>query len=310
MTDQSDDTRIANVDDHAVAPATLFTDERIEIIRNTVAKGAPDDVFRAMIDIARTRNLDPLAKQIGVAQFDKNSGYQIYMPIDGYRAVAGDHPDFAGKDKPEYGPVIGQTPMGKNIPEWCSVTVYRLVRGQRMPFTAEVWWDEFYGGERNRSWNKMPRVMLAKVAEAHALRMAFTRSLSGTYTPDEMDQASVVDVPARTIDRTTGEVTEIPAGGDPERAMRRLHAVARDVGIDHDVLHEMAVRMGAKSLKDLQAHHLEKLANRIEGDPDAAREFARVIAKPREQAPLTDTPVEDDIDAALANATPGSEAYA
>lgn len=292
----NDDRRLKPVDppSREIATNDLFDDARIKLIHETVAKGAPDDVFAAMIDIARTRGLDPMAKQIGVAQFDRNSGYQIYMPIDGYRAVAGDHPDFAGKDKPEYGPVVGKTPMGKPYPEWCSITVYRLVQGHRMPFTAEVWWEEFYGGERNRSWNKMPRVMLAKVAEAHALRMAFTRSLSGTYTPDEMDQASV-EVQGRVVSHSTGEiqtppqtrqdrprqpiqaeVVESPGDGQQslengteqrDKANARAHAVAQGLfgKTGHDVLHVMAeLAWGYDSLTQCTADDLNDMAKRLE----------------------------------------------
>jgi phage recombination protein Bet len=176
----------------------LFSDARIELIRNQTAKNAPDDVFLAMIDIAKRRNLDPLSKQISLIPF--GGVWQMIVTIDGYRAIAEQTGAYAGMDAPVFTYEGDErTAAGKRIPDSATVTVYKLINGVKYPFSAMVFWEEYSTGKNN--WNTMPRTMLAKVAESHALRKAFPAVLSGTYTGEEMEQAAI---------ETTARVVEMP----------------------------------------------------------------------------------------------------
>jgi hypothetical protein len=76
------------------------------------------------------------------------------------------------------------------FPEWCEVTVYRLVGGVRCAFTEPVFWEEAYSRSSSRSelptdmWAKRPRGQLHKCAKAASLRAAFPEE--ATYTAEEM----------------------------------------------------------------------------------------------------------------------------
>lgn len=78
----------------------------------------------------------------------------------------------------------GETIIGA----WC--TVYR--KDWENPLTQDVNFNEYAGrtkeGKLNSNWATKPAVMIMKVAEATALRKAFTTSLQGMYIEEELSQ--------------------------------------------------------------------------------------------------------------------------
>lgn len=174
----------------------MFSDARVQMIRDQVAKDAPAPIFAALIDIARRRRLDPLAKQISLIRFKSN--WTIITTIDGYRALAEQTGQYAGSDAPvfTYPDPPQRTKFKKVEPETATVTVHKLLNGMILPFSATIFFDEYTTHDNN--WATMPHTMAAKVAESHALRKAFPAVMSGLYTSEEMDQA--------TVDVTTGEI--------------------------------------------------------------------------------------------------------
>jgi hypothetical protein len=118
---------------------------------------------------------------------------------------------WAGMDAPEYGPPIAKTFKGTfenddgskrdvevrvEFPEWCKLTVYRLVGNKERPFTEQLWWIECYGraGFRsevpNERWTKAPRQMLHKCVKAAVLRAAFPEEASG-FVKEEMEDREI-----------------------------------------------------------------------------------------------------------------------
>lgn len=189
-----------------------FTREQVDLIKSTVAKGATDDELKLFMYTAKRTGLDPLTKQIHfVKRKVKNAdgSYRDQMAIqtgiDGYRAIAERTRSLAGIDDAVY-EVNAETQR----PSKATVTVYRFVEGQKVPFTASARWSEYAPtGNQAFMWNKMPFLMLGKCAEALALRKAFPNDLTGIYTHEEMDQASTGVVEVNTASsKTTAQDTQ------------------------------------------------------------------------------------------------------
>lgn len=196
-----------------------YTREQIELIKKTVAQGATDTELQLFLYQAQRTGLDPLTKQIHFIKRKKwNKDKKAYdeiatiqTGIDGFRAIA-DRTEFYA---PGPAPVITYKPDGK--PESATAEVIKMVQGKEFKVGATAYYDEFVQADKEGKpmglWAKMPRLMLAKCAEALALRKAFPHSLSGIYAHEEMAQADpVVEVE---VVHTATPTPEAPSGGPP-----------------------------------------------------------------------------------------------
>lgn len=170
-----------------------FDDNKLELIRKTVARDLTPVEFEFFMAVARSRGLDPIQNQIHAVV--RGSGDKrkmtIQVAIDGFRLIAARTGNFAGIDAPKFLYDKDGNPIR------CQVTVYRMVQNQRCAFVATAKWSEFLPeGNMAFMWKKMPEVMLSKVTEAQALRKAFPADLSGLYEDSEMHQADRDVTPA------------------------------------------------------------------------------------------------------------------
>ncbi len=197
------------------------------LLVNTLYPDAPDaGMVLALLEFCARRKYDPFRRPVHlVAQYNaktKKSEFTIWPGINSIRADAAATGLYAGMDKPEWGPDRTETMKGRvkqwdsgresygdqtaevTYPDYCTVTVYRLVAGQRCAFPFQVFWKEAYQTRGmkgstlpNDMWEGRARGQLQKCAEAGALRAAFPELAD--YTFEEMagrNHGAVIDAQA------------------------------------------------------------------------------------------------------------------
>jgi phage recombination protein Bet len=207
---------------------------------------APNGDLAVFLHVCQKTGLDPFARQIHmIGRWDSKAQtkrWTIQTGIDGLRVIAQRTGEFRGRVGPWW---CGDDGVWRDV--WLSATppvgarVGVLRYGWPDPVFAVAVWGEYAqvrDGKPVALWAAKPAHMLAKVAEALALRAAFPQDMASVYTDDEIPHPQQQSpVAATTVEVTSG--SDIPAGSDSvtsERApllitdpqMRKLRAALRD----------------------------------------------------------------------------------
>lgn len=207
------------------------------------------------VDYCKARNLDPLKRPVHIVPMYstvlKKMVETVWPGINEIQVTAARTGHWAGMDAPKWGPDITQTWEGKpyedesgdrrpgqpvtvTFPEWCEVTVYRMVDGERCAFTEPVYWLEAYArvsrwsDAPNDMWRRRARGQLHKCAKAAVLRAAFPECASD-YAAEEME-GKELDAVGPVIEGQHGPVHEEndqvrAPSGEPDHAPPKAEAI-------------------------------------------------------------------------------------
>ncbi len=168
-----------------------YIEKNLDLIQNQ-SNLKDSDLKNFLIQCKRT-GLDPITKQI-YAIPAAGGKLNIMASIDGLRLIAERSGAYEGQTPPMW---CG--PDGKWVDVWlekvppkaCKMGVHK--KNFKEALVAIALFDEYAGRDKSGSltfmWNKMPALMIAKVAESLALRKAFPNEMSGIFAPEEFDQS-------------------------------------------------------------------------------------------------------------------------
>ncbi|MFC3816527.1 phage recombination protein Bet [Lysobacter sp. GCM10012299] len=217
----------------------LVTGEQAEAIRRAMKSslypGANEDSIDMVLAYCQAAGLDPMTKPVHIVPMKVSTGRKdergydikedrdVVMPGIGlYRINAARTGQYAGCSEPEFGPTCTMevnrevwedgangrrqkrlVPTTFQYPEWCRVTVRKLLGSQVVEFSAKEYWIENYAskgdGGPNAMWEKRAFGQLAKCTEAQALRKAFPEAVGSQPTAEEMEGKDVIEVQASRV---------------------------------------------------------------------------------------------------------------
>lgn len=186
--------------------AKMDKQELLSVLQASLYPGAKQESIELVLSYCKATGLDVMQKPVHIVPMSKKNPqtnkweyHDTIMPGIGlYRIQADRSGSLAGVTEPEFGPMfttVFTDNYNKNhevsYPEWCKITIKKIVSGIICEFTAMEFWVENYataGGTNcpNTMWRKRPKGQLAKCSEAQALRKAFPE-VGAAPTAEEME---------------------------------------------------------------------------------------------------------------------------
>ncbi len=312
------------------------------LVETTFPSAKSPEAVEMAFDYCKVRGLDVFKKPVHIVPMwsSAKNGYveTVWPGINEIQITAARTGAWAGMDPPRWGPPVTRTFTGSRkvkdrweqasveltFPEWCEVTVYRIVAGQPRAFCEPVYWLEAYstsGGKNSElptdMWVKRPRGQIQKVAKAASLRAAFPEE--GEYTAEEMEgkeievggtvvaavpaappvTAPLVEAPSRwtrdAVDQFERDLTERLAAATDLDGLDKLwrdgaNASIREIGgVDKEAQQRLISRFSRKKNEILHAQERAG-AEAGEGAGDPGDDPEPLPERPR----TVEVPVADD----------------
>lgn len=251
---------------YEVAPRE-FNAKQIDILKNSICKGVSDDEFQVFLMACYKTQLDPFMRQIYAVKrkCKKPDGtwgeaMTIQTGIDGYRLIAERTGCYAPGPEPTY--------IHDSEGRLQSATAYikkQTRDGTWHTVSASAYIDEYCQRTREGNpmgmWNNMPRTMLAKCAEAQALRKAFPAEMSGVYTKEEMQQAE--DVTPKISLEQADELLKILSECDSKYQTWVSDYLRKQYKVENlsDIPLEIYERMKLAAIKEMDKAHALQINN-------------------------------------------------
>lgn len=246
--------RVENGIERAEPPALEFTNQQIEMIRHSLGmdKATPLE-FDLFLNLCKAKRLDPLTKQMYAVNI--KGKWQFFASIDGLRVIAQRTGEYGGQTAPLWcGEDLEwrEAWLDEEKPAAAKVGVYK--RGYPHP-TWGVATFKSYGTGKQNNWLSMPDVMLAKCAEAIALRKAFPDDLSALYVREEFE-----NIPDRQIESVAVMPDEHRLAPEEYEAIDAAVRSVRGIVETEDVIDAETGRIDTpESLRDEIKHLREAL---------------------------------------------------
>lgn len=206
------------------AASSLYNPKDLALVRRTVASDTTDDEFNLFVHAARALRLDPLRRQVHAFVINKANPKKrrlaLVASIEGLRSIAA----RSGNYRPDEGEptfVTRRNLKSETNPAGlvsCTVRVWQFSHGEWHRISGTARWDEFAPLktvwendqptdrkvlDRSGKWAEMPRHMLAKVAEAQALRKGWPEDLANCFESEEVERLRLNDLPSRSAQEGT-----------------------------------------------------------------------------------------------------------